>query len=353
MEQIDEAKIRKSIIEFSSMPYERKLPERALYPFSQLNYLTGGMELGEISIVAGETGSGKTTFISQVVDNIIKEDRVFCVYGESTLKKQQQNTYRQMAGYGKEKYQYVTYQKNGKDTNVGAYFVSEEIEQKIKEKTKGKLFYYDTRLGMTINTILKVIDYCHTNGNINYFVLDNLMQIETTTTDEIKEQKDCFEKLRRYVTEHDIHICVLAHYRKTSDVGVIRRRLEEIAGTSAIGNKGATAINIIRLDNVDKSSKAYKSLKAIVRLNNYELDQADAVIEVLKTRFNKLGFVCLKYDRISNSYYECDKINEDKPEPEKSVVYESTKQSCFYDMVPIEESSLSEDEKKNLEEIFG
>ena len=351
MEQIDVERIRKSIVNFSAMPYERKLPERALYPFSQLNYLTGGMELGEISIVAGETGSGKTTFISQVVENIIQEDKVFCVYGESTLKKQQQNAYRQMAGYGKDKYQYVTYQKNGKDTNVGAYFVTEEVEKEIKAKTKDRLFYYDTKLGMTIDTILQVIDYCHTKGQINYFVLDNLMQIETTTSDEIKEQKDCFEKLRRYVTENNIHICVLAHYRKTSDVGVIRRRLEEIAGTSAIGNKGATAINIIRLDNVDKSTKAYKSLKSIVKLNNYELDEADAVIEVLKTRFNKLGFVCLKYDKISNSYYECEKLNENKTEPEKAIVYE-TKQTNFEELVPLDESLLSETDKQQLKDIF-
>lgn len=46
-------------------------------------------------------------------------------------------------------------------------------------------------------------------------------------------------------------------------------------------------------------------------------------------------------------------VGEMKFKKEKSVVYETTKQSCCYDMVPIEESSLSEDEKKNLEEIFG
>ncbi len=343
--------IKDAVIDFGSIPYERKLPERALYPFSQLNYLTGGMELGEITVIAGETGSGKTTFVSQVVDNIIKDDKVFCVYGESTIQKQQQNTYRQMAGYGKEKYEYVSYKKNGKDTNIGAYFVNEEIERQIRNKTSKKLFYYDTRYGMTIDKILEVIKFCHENerGKINYFVLDNLMQIETTTADEIREQKDCFEKLRRYTTENNIHIVVLAHYRKSADIGVIRRNLSEIAGTSAIGNKSATALNIMRLDNVDKSGKAYKSLKAVVKLNNYDLDQADAVIEVLKNRFNKLGFICLKYDRISNTYYECPKLDEEKKESEKSVVYE-TKQTSI-DLMPMTE--LSEKEQQEIDDIFG
>ena len=46
----------KYIIDFSTIPYERKLEERALFPFRTLNFLTGGMELGEITIIAGETG---------------------------------------------------------------------------------------------------------------------------------------------------------------------------------------------------------------------------------------------------------------------------------------------------------
>ena len=44
------------IIDFSTIPYERKLEERALYPFGTLNFLTGGMELGEITVIGGETG---------------------------------------------------------------------------------------------------------------------------------------------------------------------------------------------------------------------------------------------------------------------------------------------------------
>ena len=56
----------KYILDFSTIPYERKLEERCLFPFSTLNFLTGGMELGEITILAGETGcvDGKTEFFN-------------------------------------------------------------------------------------------------------------------------------------------------------------------------------------------------------------------------------------------------------------------------------------------------
>ena len=49
-------------------------------------------------------------------------------------------------------------------------------------------------------------------------------------------------------------------------------------------------------------------------------DDCDAIIEVLKTRHNKLGFVGLKYNKKANTYYECKKINNLQEENEKANV---------------------------------
>ncbi len=310
------------ITDFSDIPYERVMTERALYPFGSLNYLTGGMELGEISVIAGETGSGKTTFVSQCVGAIIREDKVMCVYGESTMIKQAQAQYRQMTPYSAENYEYVSYYKNGHKTNVGQYFVSEAAEKRIKDITRKKLFYYDPRHGMTMPQIMQAIEVSNTKGGIKYFLIDNIMQIETATENEVKEIKDSIEQLRRFVIDSNIHCILVAHYRKAQDYSQIRRRLEEICGTSAIGNKAATAMNIIRLDNVIKDGKGYRYLSELCASNGYDIQQADSVIEVLKTRHNKLGFVCLKYNRKSNTYEECEKsegYNQEDTESLKST----------------------------------
>ena len=308
------------IIDFSTIPYERKLEERALYPFGTLNFLTGGMELGEISIIAGETGSGKTTLVSMCVSEIIKHDKCFCIYGESTLEKQAHAHYRQMTPYNDNDYTFVNYYKDGVKTNVGKFFVSESAERKIKEKTAKKLFYYDPKGGMDIVSIMEVMKLAYEKGGIRYFVIDNLMQISLDTNDEIREMKDNFEQLRRFVIDNKVHVIVLAHYRKSNDYGVFRRRLEEIAGTSAIGNKCATALNIIRLDNVDKDSKYSRAFASLLASNGYEFEECDAIIEVLKTRHNKLGFLGLKYNKKTNTYYECRKINNNQEENERADV---------------------------------
>ena len=308
------------IIDFSTIEYKRELEDRALYPFGTLNFLTGGMELGEISIIAGETGSGKTTLVSMCVAEIIKHDKCFCIYGESTIEKQAHAHYRQMTPYTDNDYTFVNYYKDGQKTNVGKFFVSESAEKKIKEQTAKKLFYYDPKGGMDINSIMEVMRVAYEKGGIKYFVLDNIMQIETMTDNEIKEMKDNFEQLRRFVIDNKVHCIVLAHYRKSNDYGVFRRRLEEIAGTSAIGNKCATALNIIRLDNVDKESKYSKAFSTLLESNGYDFSECDAIIEVLKTRHNKLGFVGLKYNRKTNTYFESKRVNNNIEETEKAQV---------------------------------
>ena len=324
------------IIDFSTIPYKRQLEERALYPFGTLNFLTGGMELGEISIIAGETGSGKTTLASMCVNEIIKHDKCFCIFGESTLEKQAHAQYRQMTPNDDSNYSFVNYYKDGVKTNVGKFYVSESAEQRIKEQTAKKLFYYDPRGGMDIESILSVMEVAYEKGGIRYYVLDNIMQIETFTNDEVREMKDSFEKLRRFVIDNKIHCVVLAHYRKSNDYGVFRRRLEEIAGTSAIGNKCATALNIIRLDNVDKNSKYSQSFAKLLEKNGYDFEDCDAIIEVLKTRHNKLGFVGLKYNRRTNTYFESRKTNNSQEEDDKPVLF-APKQSIYEELQPIED----------------
>lgn len=323
------------IIDFSTIPYERKLEERALYPIGTLNFLVGGMELGEISIIAGNTGSGKTSFVSQCVAEIIKHDKCFCIFGESTIEKQAHAQYRQMTPYSDKDYSFVSYYKDGQRTNVGKFFVSEDAEKKIKEQTKKRLFYYDPRGGMDIDSILSVMQVAYEKGEIKYFVLDNIMQISTVTNDEVREIKDDFERLRRFVIDNKVHCIVLAHYRKSNDYGEFRRRLEEIAGTSAIGNKCATALNMIRLDNIDRDSKYSKAFAKLLEMNGYDFYECDAVIEVLKTRHNKLGFVGLKYNKKTNTYFEARRLNNNLEETEKATVI-----APQLGLMPIEDEDL-------------
>jgi replicative DNA helicase len=313
--------IKGSILDFGSIEYKRELEDRALYPYWDLNYLTGGIVRGTLSVLSADAGAGKTTMSSDIINNILSNgDKVFGLFGEGTIKDQQIKMYRQMTPYGKDNYECVKFKKNGKATNITGFFVDQESERKVKERTSGKLYIYDTKYGMNVKNILDAIDYVHNNYGVNYIVLDNASQIETTTMQETKEVKDAFEMLRKKAIDDFLGILVLAHYRKQQDTDNFRRDMTDIMGTSAISQKASTVMNIIRLDYLDRSTKQFKAFSKLMEMNGWDMEAKtqqgkyaiSSVVEVLKSRFGSLGFVALGFNSTTQTYYQIDKIYGEK-----------------------------------------
>lgn len=96
---------------------------------------------------------------------------------------------------------------------------------------------------------------------------------------------------------------------------------------------------------MDKGSKEYKNLKKVVELNGYNLDEADAIAEVLKTKGRKRKLIGLKFNRISNSYYEMKKTD-DYIEKENNVLYANNNHSN-------ELEELGKEEQAKIDDIFS
>lgn len=325
--------IDEAIKDFGDIPYSRRMEERALYPYSDLNYLTGGIVCGTITAIVSDAGAGKTTMVSDIINRMLSDgDKVFAMFGEGTIKDQQDKMYRQMTPFGNNNYNYVTYQKNGKNTNIGSYFVDEHSEERVREKTKGKLYLYDIRYGMTITDIVEAIDYAIDHYGVKYFVLDNASQIETISNAETKELKDAFEILRQKAIEREIGIIVLAHFRKQQDVSKFRRDMTEIIGTSALSQKGVTVISLIRMDYLDRNTQYFKSFARLMEENGWDLSlrnkqgnyNISSIAEVLKSRNGQLGFCCLGFNTITQTYFQ---INKDGKEDKIVLHSEKTAQA--------------------------
>lgn len=319
-------KLEDAILDFGDIPYSRELEERALFPYSELNKMTGGIVQGTITVIVADAGAGKTTMVSDCINRMIKDgDKVFAMFGEGTLKDQLDKMYRQMTVYDKNAYNYVPYKKNGRNTNIGAFFVNEDCEREIRERTRSKLYLYDTRYGTKITNIIDAIDMAISKYGIKYFILDNASQIDTVSNEETKELKDAWEMLRQVAITRHIGIIVLAHYRKQNDVTKFRRDMTEIIGTSALSQKGASVITLYRMDYLDRNTQYFKAFERLMEENGYILSdktstgdyKISCIVEVLKTRDpnGRLGFCALAFNKISQTYYQIDRIGKDDDKP--------------------------------------
>lgn len=308
------------IYDIGLIPYSAELAERFLFPFSQLNYLTSGAILDRLTLITSSTDNGKTTLASQIITEAIKQGfKVAAYFGEDGGREACERIYKQYTPYDRMNYVAKTWERDGKSTNVTEYFLTQSKWEAANEFFQEKLYLYNTKCAHDIDNIIKGFDEAHKLG-CRVFVMDNMENVEYEGDNENKRFKDIAIALRNYAINKKVHIIVVAHIRKM-EREIIVPTIDDVKGSSAVSNTAKNILTIVRTDKLDHEGKPYGNLKRLCKLNNYDLDKADGVLFVLKTKGRKLGMVCLGYNNITNTYYEIARIDKNKTEPEKPVLH--------------------------------
>lgn len=306
------------IYDIGIIPRQTGLAERFMFPFSQLNFLLNGGKFDRVTLITSSTDNGKSTLASQILCSVIKQGYKACAFfGEDTAYESQDRIFKQFSRA--EDMVYVPYKVNDKNTNCGEWILSETAYQSAQEQFSGKLFLYNTNASTKVEEILDGFEQARTENGCRVFLLDNCEMFDTDTDNENKAMKDNILQIREYAINHKVHIILISHIRKLEN-GKILPNLDDVKGTSSIVNISKNVLIVVRMDKVDHESKEYKSLRKLIEINNYNLDEADSLVFVAKTKGRKLGFCCLKYNKQTNTYYECKKIDEKKDEPEKTQI---------------------------------
>ena len=322
------------------VPETTELTERFLTPFSGLNYLLNGLIFDRITLITSGTDNGKSTLCSQILIEAIRSNyKCFAFFGEDSGKEARDRMYRQYLKYDKGNFDYTPYLQNSKETNCGEFLLRHDKFEEANRFFKNKLFIYNNNFPADKNGIIDTFEKARTEQGCRVFLLDNVEMFDLDSDNENKGIKEICIALRRYAITKKVHIIIVAHIRKI-ERNILRPDIFDVKGTSALTNIAKNIITIIRTDKLDKTTREYRQFAKLIELNGYDLDESDAVIEVRKTKGRGLGFVCLKFNRISNSYYECTKDKEDEPkeEPKKPVVYVQT--------------NLLEDNGVDIDDIF-
>ena len=248
-----------------------------------------GFILGEISIVSGLNGSGKSSWLNCITLNAIQRGFKVAMFSGELMKEKVKTWLNQVAAgreYVKKVYGYDDF-----------YYVPKDVTAKIDAWTKDKIFLYDNKYGRNWSRLLESIKNVVEQKQVNLLILDNLMtlDLDAFSGDKNDRQSSFVNSLADLAKQANIHIILVAHPRKS--LTFLRR--EDIGGSGDITNL-ADNVYIIHRCNKDFEKRAPEFLgqEEVNKLTQY--DCFSNVVEVCKNRF--VGSV----DNIFGYYYEAE-----------------------------------------------
>lgn len=201
-------------------------PEWGLsWPFETLTEATYGMRRGELYALGAGTGIGKTDFICQTVMHLVREHDEAC--GVFALESQPQETSLRVAG-----------KMVGVPLHVPDQERDEETVREAYEKTRDKVYIYDSFGSNDWEPIRSTIEYLYHNHGVEFFFLDHITALAAKMEDERKMLDQLMEQLGSLVNRLDICVTFVSHLatpRGTPHEEGGRVMIRHFRGSRAIG----------------------------------------------------------------------------------------------------------------------
>ena len=221
--------------------------------------LKGGICFGQVCLLTGKRGEGKSTFMSNIFADAIDQGvGAFAYSGELMSFHFKQWLNCQLAGN-----QNMKPRKN--EFGDEEFYLPKEIDEKISEWYRGKAYIYDKRsvVGDEFDSLIETIRKVARMKNIKLFCIDNLM----TAMDSVDEQSSLYmaqsnfvKELKDIALDYDVAVILVAHPRKqTKDEkgGVFDN--DFVSGSSNITDRVDIVMNYSRA----KEGAVYDSLLEI------------------------------------------------------------------------------------------
>jgi replicative DNA helicase len=209
-----------------------------------IDYAINDLVGGYVTLVAGRTNGGKTTFCNQVIANAIEKNfKVLIINGEESQEFAINRLYKAVIGRHEEDYQSIQFNRRR---------MKEPTPEAIKDlqvwhKGKLKIFSKSESTLKTTEQLFSLIKREVKSSKQDLIVLDNLMSLLTVESSNEKngKQADFMQRCCDLAKENNVHIIVVLHPNKTYQKGT-EMEIEQIAGTSDLGNKADNVITVSR-----------------------------------------------------------------------------------------------------------
>lgn len=206
--------------------------------FTELDRNIVGLFMSEVTILSGNNGSGKSSWLNTLLLNIVDQgEKVALWSGE--LRPDILKAWIQMAAAGK---------RNLKESQYGdgKFYVPNGVGEKIDSWMDGRFFLYNNEYGAKWEQIFNDMELLLRAG-VKVFALDNLFSLDIDILDGDKngKQKELILQIKEFAKKNLVHIILVAHPRKTTSF----LRKNDIAGSSDLQNAVDKIFCVHRVNN--------------------------------------------------------------------------------------------------------
>lgn len=233
-------------VDLNEMPkIHTKIPE--------LDRIIGGMFYGQVVLLTGKRGEGKSTFMSQLIADALEQDVKTLAYsGELPNYHFKRWLDLQLAGSN-------NLIENTNRFGDRVYSISEEVVKKINEWYRGKMYIYDNSIIIDdeCEQLLDTIELAIQRHGIKLVCLDNLMTAIDVDLDKdiYRAQSRFLKRLKGIATRYNVVVILVAHPKKTKENVVI----DDISGSGDISNRVDVVLSYSRGNSGDGLVNVFKN----------------------------------------------------------------------------------------------
>lgn len=267
----------KDVVDLSEIEFYDITKAEGLYTnIKGLDKFLSKLFFGTVNMVVGINGSGKSTFINQILiaEAIEQGYSTFIFSGELTKPALKSWINFPIAG-----------KKNIEEINRGkfqpkGYRVKKEVELKINEWYRNKVHVYDKEFNIIASELLEKMEELARKYGVKNFILDNLMMIncnEYNKYNPYEAEANFVLKLCEFSRNFNVLINLLVH---PSKIDTIRRLTKmDVAGMAKLTNLVHYVLAIHRVTEAEKEGLTNKRGEITKEPIRY-----DTLIDILKNR---------------------------------------------------------------------
>ena len=263
--------------------------------FREIDKKLVSLMYGTFNIVTGVNGSGKSSFLSQIVCGSVEQDKPVWYYS-GELPNFQSRAWCDYIFAGQRN---VT-QKNIGDTEF--WKVNPDARKAINDAYKNKIFIYKDGKSHKVKDLIDSMIECIRKFGCKLLIVDNLTSVNLEANDNNKynKQEEFVTQLIDIAKKYNVAVVLVVHPHK---IETMRRLTKmDVQGISAIIDLAHRIISLYRVQEADKKGVPNRKGDGWYK----EPIKWDVMVDILKDRM--LGFegssVGMFYDRPSRRFFQ-------------------------------------------------